>query len=198
MRKKKINAVTKFDISNILKVIDEICDHTYVSEEDFRIDFVSAIKQLYDGALVLCEYSRPIFNDKIDIFIFYNQEKYAIELKYLPNHKMFIYDNVLNKDFYIRKNGNTVECAKFIDTINGYEYQILSSYHIDNYTIDFKKLNEIKNSNNFLADKYYSFILTNYDRFKDDKCFFIHPSIIKVYNSNSKYLKGFMYYVLDI
>lgn len=155
------------DITKIINEVDANCDHAYISEEDFRIDFVNAIKNKYKGSLVLCEYSTPGGGEKIDVFIFYKNKKYAIELKYLPHKNYFGDKQIFNEVSYTRGESKS-ECTEVsLTKYNPFKYYIISTYSKDGIVEDFNKLQDIRKKK--IGDNCYSIVLSNYDKIFENK-----------------------------
>lgn len=158
-----------FDIKEILKIAMNNCNYLYNKEEGFRLDVVNAIKEKYKDSFVICEYATEETRESIDVVVFLDNKKYAIELKYRPlaqeyatvpttkdekykitkAQKMYEFINDINKLDNLRA-AKTKECfdgnfaVLFTNTKNFENKEKLFSKHYDE---DKKKEVEIANKN---------------------------------------------------
>lgn len=133
-----------FNIKEVLITAMNNCNYLYNKEEGFRIDVVNAIKQIYKDAFVICEYTVLKGRKSIDVVVFMNDKKYAIELKYRP----------------------LVQEYATVPTTKDEKYKITRAQKMYEYINDINKLSNLKANKNF--DKKYAVLLTNTKDFENE------------------------------
>lgn len=160
-----------FDIKEVLKTAMNNCNYLYNKEEGFRIDVVNAIKEKYKESFVICEYTTEETRESIDIAVFLDDKKYAIELKYRPIAQEYA----------------------DIPTTKDEKYKITQAQKMYEYINDINKLNNlktIKTKKDF--DKSFAVLLTNTNVFENESKLFSkhydsdHKKEVEIENRNVK------------
>lgn len=128
---------------DIQKVIEKLQNKRkcFVSEADFQLEFAWIIKKLYPEVKVRCEYSYKL-NDKlihIDVVVIQDNVYYPIELKYKTKKLDIAIDN--EKIYLTNQAAVDQGCYKFL--------------------VDIKRLENLKEEQEFKYGKGYAIILTN-------------------------------------
>lgn len=167
----------KLDIKTIiLKAVNE-ADHPFCDEQDFRIAVVQKLKEELKSKnpLIITEYkydNEGSRTNKIDIYLFVDEEEYAIELKYRPcctKRNKENRDGVINlkgknkgititwqidklgnhkDEIHVSKNNND-----YAATINWHKGEQVSNYYIMTQNTAYECVDDINKLQSFIKNK---------------------------------------------